>query len=134
MTDPALFRLPPSVRGLARQEAETLLAEVGGVAAVVIATVDGLEVGSAVRNGLDVSRVAALASSIAAIGEVVSGEARLGVSRSITVNTDTGFAVVHSAPRRDLGLVVNVISSQDGVLAHVNYRAAAVARRLEAAV
>lgn len=133
MTDATLFKLPPSVRGLARQEAEALLTEVEGVAAVVVATVDGLEVGSAVRNGLDVSRVAALASSIAAIGEVVSGEARLGASRSITVNTDTGFAVVHSAPRHDLGLVINVISGEDAMLAHVNYRTAAMARRLESA-
>jgi hypothetical protein len=133
MHESALLKLPPSVRGLARQEAEALLGEVSGVAAVVVATVDGFEVGSAVRNGLDVSRVAALASSIAAIGEVVSGEARLGASRSITVNTESGFAVVHSAPRRDLGLVINIISGSDAVLAQVNWRAAAMARRLEAA-
>lgn len=133
MNSSVLLRLPPSVRGLAASEARSFLGDVTGVDAVVVATVDGFEVGSAVRQSIDVGRVAALASSIAAIGEVVSGEARLGVSRSVTVSTDAGYAVIHNAPRMDLGLVVNVITSDDAILAQVNYRAAALARKLEAA-
>lgn len=123
-------RLSGHVALVAREEAQTLLREVAGVAAVVIATADGFDVASAVANGLDPARIAALASSISAIGEVVSTEARLGRSRSVTVNTESGFAVVFSARRADMDLVLNVIATGDAVLGQVNYSAAAAARRL----
>jgi hypothetical protein len=46
--------------------------------------------------------MAALASSIAAIGAVVSAGSRLGSSRSVTVGTDNGFAVAYRVARLDV--------------------------------
>lgn len=80
------------VRRVAQQEAESLLASLTGVVAVIVATVDGFDVASATSTLINPSRIAALASSIAAIGSVVSQEASLGRSHSVTVKTDTGFA------------------------------------------
>jgi predicted regulator of Ras-like GTPase activity (Roadblock/LC7/MglB family) len=122
--------IPASLGAAARAEAQGILADVSAVRAVVIATADGFDIASSAGGSFDARRIAALASSIAAIGEVVSGEAGLGRSRSVTVNTEQGFAVFHQVPRRDVPIVINVIGGADAVLAQVHWRAAEAARRL----
>ena len=75
-------RLSGTATVLIRRAAEDLISEVNGVRAVVVATADGFDVTSAVRGHQEPSRIAAMASSIAAISLVVSQEARLGRHRS----------------------------------------------------
>ncbi len=133
LNNSAYSGLPSAILAIAQREAQGILDDVAGVAAVVIATVDGFDVASVVRNGLDATRIAALASSIAAIGEVVSGEAKLGRNKSVTVDTDNGVAAIYSVHRNDVGLVINVVASGDAIIAQVNYRTAAAARALAAA-
>ena len=114
----------------AQREAQSVVDEITGVTAVIVATVDGFDVASVVRNGLDTARIAALASSIAAIGEVVSSETGLGRAKSITVGTEAGFAVIYNVHRNDIGLVIIVVAGVDAIIGQVNYRAAEVARKL----
>lgn len=130
LSNPALTLLPPHIRLLAAQQAQGILDDISGVAAVVVATVDGFDVASVVRNGLDPARIAALASSIAAIGEVVATEARLGRNKSVTIDTEAGFAVIYSVHRQDLSLVINVIATSEALVGQVNYHTAAAARSL----
>ena len=118
------------LRALARAEARALAADLGGIRAVGVATADGFDVASALCGEAEARRVAALASSIAAIGEVVSAETGLGRSTGITVNTETGFIYVQQVRRADALLVVNVVAGPDAVLAQVALRAARAARRL----
>lgn len=128
-----ITKLSAEVHALVEKEALSILNDISGVSAVVIATVDGFDVASQVRNGLDPARVAALASSIAAIGEVVATEARLGRNKSVTIDTENGFAVIYSVHRKDIGLVINVISTSEALIGQVNYRTAAAARVLGSA-
>lgn len=130
MTNPHPGRVPPAVVEAARREADGILADVASVRSVVVATGDGFDLASSAGGSFDAQRIAALASSIAAIGEVVSSEAGLGRSTSITVNTGNGFAVVFQVPRSDCQVVINVIGSADAVLAQVNWRTAEAARRI----
>lgn len=132
MTEQALPSVTDALRALARSEAEAIVQEVTGVRAVVIATGDGFDIAVAARAVVDPQRIAALASSMAAIGAVVSTEAGLGRSTSVTVGTDNGFAVVYAATHQGLGLVINVIAGPDALLGQVNYRTAAAARLLSA--
>lgn len=119
-----------TLRALSRQEAEAIAQDINGIRAVVIATGDGFDVASAIRADVDAKRIAALASSMAAIGAVVSSEAGLGRSNSVTVGTDNGFAVVHATTHAGVSLVINVIAGPDALLGQVNYRTAAAARAL----
>lgn len=125
----AKFQLPPQAQAVAEREAQSLLSDVNGVTAVVIATVDGFDIVSAMRSG-DAARVAAMASSIAAISAVVSQEAELGRNKSVTIDTESGFALVYNVHRDDAALVINVIADGSAVLAQVNYRTAQLARAL----
>ncbi len=119
------------IRHAAQSQAQKLLDHVNGVMAVVVATADGFDVASAVTQNIDPVRVAALASSISAIGAVVSQEARLGRSRSVTVNTVSGFALMSAVERSDVSLVVNVIANENAILGQVLYQAAECVRALE---
>ena len=120
-------------RALARREAQSLLDEVEGVMAVVVASVDGFDVASAVRNDTDPARVAAMASSISAISAVVSQEVALGRSKSVTIDTESGFAMVHSVHRAESELIINVVAGGNAVLGQVAYRTAQMARALAVA-
>ena len=131
MNEPRLKpRLSDTELRLVQSEAHAMLGDIAALSAVVIATEDGFDLASVVRNGLDASRVAALASSIAAIGQVVSSEAKLGRARSVIIDTDEGFAAIYSVPRPGASLVINVIAGADALLGQVNYRAAAAVRTL----
>ena len=129
MTVPDKLNLPPAVGALAQREAQRLLDQINGVTAVVVATVDGFDVASALRTG-EAARVAAMASSIAAISSVVSHEAGLGRSKSVTIDTDSGFAMVYNVARTDADLVINIIANGNAMLGQVAYRAAEFARNL----
>ena len=123
------INLAPSAKVIASREAEKMLSEVDGVTAVVIATLDGFDVASAMRHG-DPARVAAMASSISAISSAVSQEASLGRNKSVTIDTESGFAVVFSVHRPDADLVINVIADGSAILGQVAYRTAQFARTL----
>jgi predicted regulator of Ras-like GTPase activity (Roadblock/LC7/MglB family) len=122
--------LVASATAAANQEAKQIMADVEGIQAVVIATADGFDVASQTREGIDPERIAAMASSIAAISQVVSHEAQLGRSRSVTIDTDAGFAVVYNIHRSDIDLVINVVANERALLGQVIYRTAAAARML----
>ena len=123
------LKLAPAAQALAAREAQNFLQDVEGVTAVVIATVDGFDVASAMKTG-DAARVAAMASSISAISAVVSQEAGLGRNKSVTIDTEDGFALVHSVHRDDAELVINVIAKGNAILGQVAYRAAQFAKTL----
>lgn len=92
--------LPGAVTAVAQEHADAIVSQLAGITAVVIATVDGFDVASSHRREIDAPRIAALASSISAIGEVVSAEASLGAARCITIETEGGFAVTHRVRRQ----------------------------------
>ena len=126
----AIDNMPAGLREAAQRAATACLADVVGVTAVVIATVDGFDVASAFRGNQDAARIAAMASSISAISGVVSMEAGLGSFKSVTINTDAGFAIVQAVPRSDIELVIHVIADGDAILAQSMHRAGVMARIL----
>lgn len=125
--------IPPALRAAAQQAASACVAEVAGVSAAVIGTIDGFDLAAAFRIQQDAARIAAMASSISAISGVVALEAGLGKFRNVTIGTDAGFAVVHAVPRSDFELVINVIASEDAILAQVMHRISTMARTLATA-
>ena len=122
--------MPADLAAFAQGLATECLAEVYGVTAVVIATVDGFDIASAFRGEQDAARIAAMASSISAISSVVAMEAGLGTFKSVTIGTDSGFAVVQAVPRTDVELVIHVIANGDAILAQAMHRIGLMARAL----
>lgn len=117
---------------LARNECRKFLDEQLGVLGVVISSADGFDIASAVTRDLDPAKIAAMASSISAIGLVVSQEAHLGASKSITVNTEDGFLYITSVDLAGHSCSLNIIANSSAILAQIIYNSGELKKRLAA--
>jgi uncharacterized protein len=124
------MNIPDHYRILAQEECKKLLGDHIGVHGVVVSSLDGFDVASAVTKMLDPSRIAAMASSIAAIGFVVSQEASLGKSKSVTVNTEDGFVYITSIEIANQPYILNVIADNSAILAQIIYHCGDIKKRL----
>lgn len=122
-----------TVRKMAQAEAKVILDDLTGILAVVFATVDGFDIASAGKPDIDPAKIAAMASSMSAIGTVVGQEVNLGRSKTITINSEYGFAYLGSIPRVDIPMVVIVIADQNAILGQVAYRSNQAIKSLELA-
>lgn len=125
------MNIPNDVVSAAAEECDNFLREHIGVLAVVIASVDGFDLASAVSRSLNPSRIAAMASSISAIGSVVSQEVHLGGSKSVTVNTQDGFVYITNLELAGVGCVLNVVADSSAILAQIIYRCGEIGKRLQ---
>lgn len=114
--------LSPLLKNVAQREAQLVLDELTGLKAVVVSSIDGFDIASATKGDVDAVRMAAMASSVAAIGAVVAQETSIGAPSSIVINSEFGFVQVFTVDRPDGQLVVNFVSDSSGVLAQVTYR------------
>lgn len=119
-----------NAKKVAQRECENLLSEQSGALAVVIASADGFDLASAVSKSLDPARIAAMASSIAAIGSVVSQETLLGASKSVTVNTENGFVYIAYIEVDAQACILNVVADGSAILAQVIYNCGEIKKRL----
>jgi len=113
--------IPNYVRQQVMTAIEETFAATKGIRAVVAATADGFDVASIAPGGANATRVAATASSIAAIGQAVGRETGLGANRCVTLDFAEGYVVVASLPHADLDLVISVVTSRDAVIGQINY-------------
>lgn len=126
------MKLPDSVVVAALAQAELLMASLGGVVAVVISTADGFDVAAKARDPAQVSRMAAMASSMSAIGQVVGQESMLGAHRSITLDAEHGFVVMIEVRRDDVPLIMSIVTTRGALLGQILYGANQAAAALAA--
>ena len=122
--------LSPHATLQANRKAQDALDAGLGVQAVVLATVDGFSVASAMSGAADPARIAALASSIASIGSVATQEAGLGRCTNLVLNTEQGFAVVRQFILEKKELVLILVADGSSLLAQVMYQATQFEREL----
>lgn len=111
--------LDPALAAQARHITEHLLRQItDSVAAVVLASEDGFDLAHAQAPGarVDPARVAAMTSSIAAIGDVVGRETGLGRSECLIVETEGGFVVMRSGQLGATRVVLTAMTSRRTVL------------------
>jgi uncharacterized protein len=124
---------PPHFVRLANTSARELLDSGVGIQAAVLATIDGFEVAAAISDRYDASRIAALASSIASIGNVATQEAGLGSCSSVILNTEQGFAVVSQTRHASHELVLIAVADKTALLAQIMYQANQYVKKLATA-
>jgi predicted regulator of Ras-like GTPase activity (Roadblock/LC7/MglB family) len=107
----------------AQSKTKALIESDSDIDAAVLATTDGFSVASAIGNGADPDRIAALASSISTIGAIATQEAGLGRCSSVILNTDNGFAVVRQFSHHNKDLVLIAVANGKAMLAKVMYQA-----------
>ena len=103
----------------AQTVAEALLAELDGTRAVVVATVDGFSIAHAGPGAVEPSRLAAIVSSLAALGDAASRETQIGVPRCLVVECTEGRIVVRCLQARGESIIVVVLTDQSVLLGRV---------------
>ncbi len=100
-----------------------LMAEVSGAVAVVVSTADGFEVAARARDAAQSSRLAAMASSIAAIGAVIGDETLSGACRGIFIEADRGQIVMVEIRHPEQVLILTLVTDETALLGAVTYSA-----------
>ena len=94
-------------------------------------TADGFELAQAGATE-DASRLAAMASAIAAIGQVVSQETALGEPHCMVLDAARGFLLLRTVQRAGSAVVISVLTSREALLGMAMHAVNQAARRFEA--
>jgi len=104
---------------LGKRVADELLEKLPDARAVLVATEDGFELAYAMRDAIEPARLAAMTSSIAAIGDIASREAGIGQTRCFLLEASDGYLVMRSAQHRQFKLVLTALTRRDALLGMV---------------
>jgi len=99
---------------------QELLADQSSILAAVIATHDGFEVACAQRQGaISAARVAAMASSLQALGGSMVAETASGECTDIIINGSLGRLLVFDIPLSGAGLLLCVQTTSEAALGSI---------------
>ncbi|MEO6280576.1 roadblock/LC7 domain-containing protein [Roseateles sp.] len=99
--------------------ARELLESIDGARTVLVATIDGFALAVAKRQSIDADRLAALVSSIGALGTAASRETGIGTPRCLVVESTEGRLVVRCVTAGSHELVVAVLTDTQALLGRV---------------
>jgi uncharacterized protein len=125
--------IEPWIRAKAQATANELLNAIEGVRAIVVATEDGFDVATAQNKPVDPSRIAAMTSSISAIGQILSQEAALGRPECLVVDATEGYLIMRRACCGPVVLVITALTNRQALLGLAMHTVTAAARQMEAA-
>lgn len=102
-------------RELTRELTENL----DGAIACLVCRVDGIEIAHAQRRPVDVPRLAAVASSLGALGDAASREAGIGNPRCVLVDSSMGRLLVRCMGRGEQAVIVALLTDAQVMLGQV---------------
>lgn len=118
----------PKLKRAAEAAVNLVMHEVKGVKAVVVSTEDGFEVAARVENTAQITRLSAMASSLAALGALAGEESQLGACDSVVMEAAEGLIIILQIRRPDVSLIMSVVTGRDAVVGQVLYFAKQAAR------
>ncbi len=119
MFEPAELRLTDALRRACEAALQRLVNETSGVTAAVVVTSDGCEVASVLPSEASAPKLAAMTSSIHALGEAVVAEALLRRCQNVVIEAETGNVVMLAIPESQGTLLLTVIASKRAILGHL---------------
>ena len=125
--------IDPKLVRAAEHATDLLMRDIKGVKAVLVSTEDGFEVAARVENTAQISRLSAMASSMAALGALAGEESRLGTCDSLVMEAADGLIAILQVRRADVSLIMSVVTGRDAVVGQVLYFSKQAARTLQVA-
>ena len=122
--------IQPGLQLAVEQVLDEFMEELKGLTAVLVASSDGFEVAARGRSSLEVSKLAAMACSISALGGMVGDESAIGQYQNVVVEADDGYVVILDIPHPEYPMILNMVATREEVLGQVLYRAKRAASRL----
>lgn len=99
------------------------VSQTGGVTAALVATTDGFEVSSVLHQTLSAEKMAAMTSSILALGEAVLSEADLSDCQNVVIESGDGLIVMLAIGDARKELLLSVIADRNAMLGQVLWAA-----------
>ncbi|MBP8018811.1 MAG: hypothetical protein KAY82_02120 [Hylemonella sp.] len=127
------MNVTPQVKTASDRVVDLIMREVKGAKAVVISTEDGFEVCARVENTAEVSRLSAMASSMAALGAIAGEESHIGTCDNVVIAASQGHIVMRQIRRNDISLVLSVVAGRDAIVGQMLYFCRQASRALESA-
>ena len=123
----------PRLKNLARTACDELMQEIKGAKAVLVSTEDGFEVAARVENTAQVTRLSAMASSLAALGAMAGEESQLGGCASMVMEASEGFITIVQVELPQVTFILSVVAGRDAVVGQMLYFTKQAARKLQTA-
>lgn len=123
----------PRLKILARTACDELMQEIKGAKAVLVSTEDGFEVAARVENTAQVTRLSAMASSLAALGAMAGEESQLGGCASMVMEASEGFITIVQVELAQVTFILSVVAGRDAVVGQMLYFTKQAARKLQTA-
>lgn len=93
------------------------------VAGTLLSTMDGFEVAASVGTQISPKKMAAMTSSLLALGEAVSRESSVGQCRDLVIESSAGLVLMMDVPSTTHRSVLTVLCTEAAVLGRVRWAA-----------
>lgn len=122
-SDVVSLRQNPALPSLCHPALQWFMSQTSGVTAALVATADGFEIASVLHQTLSAEKMAAMTSSILALGEAVLAEAELSDCQNVVIESRNGMVVMLAIgdPRNEL--LLSVIADRNAMLGQVLWAA-----------
>ena len=90
-----------------------------GAIAALVCRADGIEIAQSQCRPVDIARLAAVASSLGALGDAASREAGIGSPRCVLVDSSMGRLLVRCVGRGEHAVIVALLTDAQVVLGQV---------------
>lgn len=130
----ATLRQRPGLSSVCKLHLQRFVSATSGVTAAIVATSDGFEVASVLHTALSPEKMAAMTSSILALGEAVLSEAGLSNCQNVVIEADGGLIVMLSIGDPKGELLLSVITDGNAMLGQVLWAARRCCQDVRSAV
>lgn len=89
------------------------------ILSAAVTTGDGFSVAISTSTDVSADKLAAMTSSMHALGEAVVNEAKLRKCQNIVIEAESGKVLLFEIPNVEQGLVLNIIASNQAILGHL---------------
>ncbi len=106
-----------------QKEIDALITNHPGINGVLVSTIDGFDVASTIRGTQSPAKLAAMTSSLLALGEAISSESAVGDCRDIVIDASQGRVLLMDVPHATRKLLLTVIGDNVETLGQVLWAA-----------
>jgi uncharacterized protein len=102
---------------------QRLVSTTSGVNAALVVTSDGFEIASVLHSDLSPQKMAAMTSSMLALGEAILGEANLNDCQNVVIESNGGLIIMLSVGDPSRELLLSVVTNGQAMLGQVLWAA-----------
>lgn len=96
---------------ICQHEIDKLIEELGEIKGVLVSSIDGFEIAARMRGNSSPAKLAAMTSSLLALGEAVSEEGEVGQCSDLVIDATSGRVLLMDIPHPTRKLLLTVLSS-----------------------